>query len=198
MIGLAGFDFQAFNQQCLSSDFYPLNQADDYGLSIVHAKSMQAWRCIGIRHLAAHENGGRHNVFLEVLDEHGKRLGSAGSASSPTSSPTAPIIGWNWADNAPTQTRRLDKPDSEPAADIPLDKNATLTIWVEGDGLDTDYVRGFHARHADECDGNTYGHHSFYVVFQRQTEIIPIIPPLTLGDRVERLERIVEQWTGGR
>ncbi|MCB0123290.1 MAG: hypothetical protein KDE58_13640, partial [Caldilineaceae bacterium] len=66
----------------------------------------------------------------------------------------------------PADPKRLDKPANEPAADIPIEKTMTVTLWLEGDGP-SDQVQGLHTRHDDEEEGNTRGHHSYYIVFQR-------------------------------
>jgi hypothetical protein len=161
MSGLAGFDFQALNQKYMAQ---PANDAASYAASIMRVKSPNAWRCIGIYHLKPEENRGRHNVFIECLDENGNRL-------------RYPIIGWTWVYGGPVQQKRLDKPANEPAADIPIDGQATITLWV-ADELESDVVTELYTRHKDEAPGNTWGHHSYYVVFQRQAGAIVTAPPI--------------------
>ena len=206
-MSVSGFDWQRLNRVALSSLQQPLNQAADYGVNVIKAPTGPAWRCIGIFKLAPQENRGRHNVFLDVLDELGNRT-------------RQPIINWTWYMDAPTQTVRLDKPDGEPAADIPVEKSYTVTLRVNGGGLASDSVGDIHTRHADEGEGNTYGHHSFYVVFQRQPGDIltsPTEKPTTPSDdaltqRVAALEAQMRQaaamlqqqaavlleWSGGK
>jgi hypothetical protein len=192
----AGFDFQRLNQKYLAQ---PANDAVDYGASIVPANSINAWRCIGIHHLTPDENRGRQNVFIDVLDESGNRL-------------RQPIINWTFSFGGPVQQKRLDKPANEPAADIPIDKDATITLWV-ADSLDSDRVGELYTRHRDESPGNMWGHHSFYVVFQRQKAMMPINPPIDppidplggdevlarltkLEEDLFRLKTLLAQWTG--
>ena len=163
-MSVSGFDWQRLNRVALSSLQQPLNQATDYGVNVIKAPAGPAWRCIGVFKLAPQENRGRHNCFVDVLDELGNRT-------------RQPVINWTWYMDAPTQTVRLDKPDNEPAADIPVEKSYTVTLRVNGDGLPSDNVGGIHTRHADEGEGNSWGHHSFYVVFQRQQGNI-ITPPV--------------------
>jgi len=192
-MGLAGFDFQALNRKYLAQ---PANDAANYGASIVKAPAGDAWRCIGIYHLKASENNGRHNVFVEVLDEAGNRTR------------LLPAIKWTWWIDAPTQTLKLDKPDSEPAADIPIDKGATITLHIDGFGLPSDSVGNLHARHNDEGSGNTWGHHSFYVVFQLQRGNVvtpptePEKPPISDGSsqdqRISALETEVKRLTANQ
>jgi hypothetical protein len=163
-MSVSGFDWQRLNRVALSSLQQPLNQAADYGINVIKAPAGPAWRCIGVFKLAPQENKSRRNVFFDVLDELGNRT-------------RQPVINWTWYMDAPTQTVRLDKPDNEPAGDIPVEKSYTVTLRVNGDGLPSDSVGGIHTRHADEGEGNSWGHHSFYVVFQRQQGNI-IAPPI--------------------
>lgn len=166
-MGLAGFDFESLNRQWLAATEQPVNTAERYGV-VVNQIGVDgyAWRCIGVYHLAPEENRGRHNVFVDVLDEQGKRVRNAN-------------IKWRWADDAPQQTRWLDKPDNEPACDVPIDKGATVSLWVDSGALATESVTGIHTRHPDEGTGNTYGHHSYYVVFAKlRTSTAIITPPV--------------------
>lgn len=201
-MSVAGFDWQRLNRVALSTLQPPVNQAAGYGANVVKAPPGPAWRCIGIFHLAPEENRGRHNCFVEVLDEQGDRDRS-------------PIINWTWYMDAPQQTVRLDKPDNEPAVDIPVEKSYTVTLRVNGAGLPSDSVGGIHTRHPDESQGNTFGHHSFYVVFQRQqgSVITPPVKPTDptapeasdLAQRVAVLEadmqslrRLLNEWSAGK
>lgn len=207
-MSVSGFDWQRLNWTALFLLQQPVNQAADYGVNVIKADPGPAWRCIGIFKLTPQENRGRHNVFLDVLDEQGNRT-------------RQPVINWTWYMDAPQQTVRLDKPDNEPAADIPVEESYTVTLRVNGNGLPSDSVGGIHTRHADEGEGSTYGHHSFYVVFQRQQvgilapPVDPVDPPPTddaLAQRVAVLEQQMRQtatmlqqqaallleWSGGK
>lgn len=189
MSGLAGFPFQALNQKYLAS---PSNDAADYGVSIVRAKSLKAYRCIGVYHLTPEQNNRRHHVYIEVLDEQGNRDKS-------------PMLNWTVSTDMPMQSRPLDKPDNEPASDIPMEKWDTVTVRINDGraGGDSDSVGNLHVRHADEGAQNTWGHHSFFLCFQRQADAIitpPIDPPVpvepapatltleSLAQRVAKLE----------
>lgn len=181
---VTGFDFAALNRRYLAT---PANDATAYGVSIVGAQKQSVWRCIGAYHLKPDENRGRHNVYVEVLDESGKRTRNA-------------TIKWRWYTDAPLQTRLLDKPDDEPAADIPLESSMFVSLYLDGDGLPSDNVGNLHSRHGDEKGTggetfNSYGHHSFYIVYQRQKGGVVIDPdPIDTGDsdlakRVATLEK---------
>lgn len=180
--GLAGFDFAALNRRYLAT---PANDATAYGVSIIRAQQQNAWRCIGAYHLKPDENRGRHNVFVEVLDESGKRTRNA-------------TIKWRWYTDAPLQTRLLDKPDDEPAADIPLESSMFVSLYLDGDGLPSDNVGNLHSRHGDEKGSggetfNSYGHHSFYIVFQRQKSGVVITEPPDDSDLAKRVATLEKQ-----
>jgi len=184
-MSLAGFDFQALSRQ-------PANDAANYAVSIAPAGPGTAWRCIGAYHLKPTENNRRNNVFIDVLDEAGNR----------TRQPQIAFTRWI---DAAIELRKLDKPNDEPAADIPIDKGATITLRV-ADAFPSDSVGNIHTRWADEGVNalNSIGHHSFFVCFQlRRRNVItpPIEPPtvpLTLEQRVERLERLWEESQAGK
>jgi hypothetical protein len=78
-----------------------------------------------------------------------------------------------------------------------------VSAWV--DGALSDVVGGIHTRHEDEGDdlapkGNLRGHHSFYVVFQRQAAGVVVKPDpgeepvatVDLSGMISAAESIVE------
>ena len=168
------FDFHQYNQQYLANAQAgkPLiNDAAAYGVEYVpvHVPPGQTyWRIIGIHHLRPEENQGKHNVFFEALNEQGQRV------SNPHS-----WAGWTWEGRKPNERADpvpLDKPSYETAGNIAVHYNQTVSTWIKGlnPGANdlTDAVKNLHTRHADEPSpggglGNTLGHHSFYLVFQR-------------------------------
>lgn len=162
---IAGFDFAAYNRQFMQrTSSAPINDAAAYG-ACVEARQLEPgqiyWRVIGVHHLMPDENRDRHNAFVEVLDEGGSRVKDANLR-----------VGWTWEGKAdgPADSKRLDKPDNEPAADIPIEKNMTASLWLEGAGP-SERVVGVHTRHEDEVGPgggrNSRFHHSYYIVFQR-------------------------------
>ncbi len=113
----------------------PPNDANRYGVQIAPAAVADGaayWKVIGVHHLAPEENRGRHNAFVEALDEGGRRVQDPNLR-----------IGWTWegrhADEA-APPKALDKPASEPAGDVPIEKGMKLELWIEGDGA-SDHVR---------------------------------------------------------
>ena len=164
-IGLAGFDLVAYNTQFMQrAGAAATNDAVNYGAHvepIATAPGQTYWKVIGIHHLTPDENRDRHNAFIVALDEAGHRV-KDGSLR----------VGWIWEGktDGPADPKRLDKPDDEPATDVPIEKNMTVTLWLEGAGS-CERVAGIHTRHEDEVGPgggrNSRFHHSYYIVFQR-------------------------------
>lgn len=177
---VTGFDWRKLNAEFIRN---PENRAEDYGITIAQTdRKGVAWRCIGVYHLTPEENGRRHNIFIDVLNESGQRVSNA-------------RITWGWDDTP--HDLRLAKPDNEPAGDIPIFAGANIWLHVSREFGDGDKVLNIRSTHRDEGTGNTLGHHSFYVVFQRRVVQVdpPVIPPIDppVSDdwesRLQRLER---------
>lgn len=164
-IGLAGFDFEGYNRQFLRrTGAAAANGAERYGarIEIFAAQPGQVyWKVIGIHHLAPDENRDRHNAFIEALDENGRRLKDNNLRVGSI---------WEGKSDGPDRPKPLDKPDGEPAADVPIEKDMTMTIWLEGAGP-SERVTNLHTRHEDEVGPgggrSSRFHHSYYIVFQR-------------------------------
>lgn len=164
-MGLAGFDFLDYNTQFIQrAGVMAVNDATTYGARaepLAPQPGQCYWKVIGIHHLMPDENRDRHNAFIEVLDEAGHRVKDGNLR-----------LGWIWEGktDGPAEPKRLDKPDNEPAADVPIEKNMTVTLWLEGAGP-SERVSGLHTRHEDEVGPaggrNSRFHHSYYIVFQR-------------------------------
>ncbi len=148
------------------------NDATKYGVDTTQPAGPAHYRCIGIHHLTPEENSGNHHAYLDVLDQQGQRIREA-------------QIEWTWIGRRleePAPPPTLDKPDTEPGTNIPIQWAQTISVAVLGHPSDT--VHNLHTRHPDEGDGgNTRGHHSFYVVFQRTDAAggppIDSVPPPT-------------------
>jgi hypothetical protein len=133
----------------------PINDAEAYGVRIVPATvspGSQLWRVTRVHHLTPEENGGRHHIFLDVLDENKQRI--MGSQLRVT---------WQGGEQLVT----IEKPLTEPGGNFPMWKGQVCA--VEAVGLPSDRVENLHTGHPDEAPGNTLFHHSFLVVFQRTT-----------------------------
>jgi hypothetical protein len=168
------FVFQTYNQRYLeniAAGGEPINDAGTYDVRIEQADVPEGepyWRVIGVHHLTPEENRGKHYVFLEALDEEGRRVRD----------PFA-WAGWTWEGRRPEERADpvpLDKPANEPANNIVMYFGQIVTVWLNGlvpDAADpSDRVENLHTNHPDEPGPggelwNSIGHHSFYVVFQR-------------------------------
>src|SRR5688572_14027360 len=143
------------------------NDAAGYGVTItaVPDPTKLHWRVIGVHHLTGPENHGQHNVFVDVLDEQGKRIEQT-------------RLDIFQADGTSRGYMVIDKPPNEPGSNTPMHWNDTLTVIVNRDGLPSEKANGMHTRHPDEGPGTTRGHHSFYVVWQRRRAGGPVTPPV--------------------
>lgn len=171
------------------------NDATKYGVKVRECQAPDGacyWRVIGVHHLSPAENEGNHTILVEALDEEGNRIrGTRNWAASTFENSTA----------AP-KVSPLDKKDYDPAGcDFPMFKEATYSAWIKGHGDKPDLandpserVEKLHTRHADEAPGNTSGHHSFYVVFQRTLKGPTKLDTAAVLEEARRLRD--EQMTG--
>ncbi len=187
------FNHHQYNTQYLLNardNGEPINDAGQkYGVRIVQtdvAEGETYWKVIGVHHLFPRENFSKHHVYLEALDEEGRRI-------------KTPHVwaGWTWEGRHPDERAdpvSLDKPDYETAGNVAMHFAQTVSVWIKGLNRDandkSDTVKGLHTRHPDEPleDGsllNTLGHHSFYVVVQRIRKTASIADGAITG-RVER------------
>jgi hypothetical protein len=149
------------------------NDASPYGVS-VEAIEGAVYEVIGIHHLDQSENVGKHNIYVQVLDQQGER------------NDQVPVL-WTWEGRTDAALMlALDKPLDEPAGNISLDLGQTVSLWIgPASARLSDVASGFHTRHPDEPPGNTIGHHSYLVVFQHLPagggSPPPPIPPAPSG-----------------
>lgn len=131
----------------------PVNDALPYGVTIRPAKVPPGepyWKVVRVHHLTAEENQGHHHLFLEVLDEHGRRVTDAHVRVVSESG---------------EKVIRLAGDERQPAVAFPMEKWAIYDVDVLG--LPSDRVMGLSAAHPDEGKGNESFRHSFLVVWQR-------------------------------
>lgn len=156
------------------------NDAAKYGVTIQPATGPVAWHCIGVHHLTGAENKGNHHIFIDCLDEQDNVLRGLPRILV-QASPQSPVV-----------AVVLDKGFMEPGTNVPVWASDTILCRVEsGDG--SDIISGLHTRHADEEPGNTWGHHSYYVVFRRVGVIVEPPPepePVDCQKYVDTLVKI--------
>lgn len=175
-----------------------------YGVRILPAAVRAGevyWQAVSLRHLAPEENQGRHHVYVDALDEAGRRCRD-----------DVLRIGWTWPGrrpDEPAEMEPLDGPDGEPAGSLDLQRGQAAQAWIQGDGLPSDRVINLHAGHPDESDatgqlGNAYGRHSFHVVFQRTVagagqlgpSVARAVPAAFAFSAWPTEQRLVTQWFG--
>jgi len=149
-----------------------VNAAASYGVTIDPVdvtRTLQYWRVSTVRHLPPDENRGRHHIYVDILDEAGE----------PLRDPDLHLE-WGWIGQQPDEVAppsQFDRSVTEPATNLDMMRGPRYWIKIGGDGLPSDVVRNLHSVHPDETGsngeiGNSIGHHSFSVVFQRTRTIL--------------------------
>ena len=151
------------------------NEARHYGVVIVPAlvlpPSTHYWKAVLVRKLGVGENGGRHAVFVDVFDENGK----------PCRGRSDILVAWGWEGQRADERaapKHLDKPEGEPMAVIDLYPRAKTWVQLISDSVPCERVQGITSALADEGPDVTYGHHSFYVRYQKVAHQIEFKPPV--------------------
>jgi hypothetical protein len=162
------FDHNSYIQQYLdnaAAGNSPINDAEEkYGVLIEPSSVSPGtghWKIIGIHHLTPDENNGKQNFYLHALFENGDPAEGF-------------WVGWQWEGMTPGQNAdpvRLDKPPAqEPMGNIALWGGMKVDAWMLGmssvNNEASDKVLKVHTGHPDEGEGNTWGHHSFFAVWQ--------------------------------
>lgn len=140
----------------------PVNDATAYGVRVVAAEVAHGttyWQAIRVHHLTPEENQGRHHIFVDAVDEEGKRLYGV-----------KVLISWDGG----SEPLVIDKPITEPGANLPMWKWQICS--AEMLDMPSDRVENLRTDHPDEAAGNTMFHHSFEIVFQRTVAVGPAEP----------------------
>lgn len=141
-----------------------INDATAYGVAIAAVDvpvGTAYWRAVRVHHLTPEENHGNHHIYVDALDEDGRRVYGAQAR-----------ITWEGGEQVIT----IDKPPNEPGTNFPMWKWQVCA--VEMLGLPSDRVTNLHTGHPDEPPGagNTLFHHSFHVDFRRSVKTSPAPP----------------------
>lgn len=162
------------------------NLAAVYGVNVSRATGVPAWKAISVRRLSGSENGSKHHVFVKVLKANGDRDRDPSLR-----------IGWTWEGKRPSEPAPpvpLDKPDRGELGhgNVPINPRQKIGVWIIGGAPFSDLVSGMHTGFPDEAPGNTWGHFSYEVVFQRTDEVIES-PPTDPGKPTDPVG-VAELW----
>ena len=193
------YDYNAFDQRCFEN--YQANNPpllpdppqssidggvpEHYGITIQKVGGQEGdlvCYVLGVDHIPCGQNGGRHNAYVQILDDTGKPISGSGEFQG---FPVA--TGWNQS-NGERYTLVLDKPAHE---------RKDMVMWGYGNVYDMEgysrgsgqqdlfqssaKVKGLATTWKDECSDVTYGHHSFYVVLMAGKlggNVEPPVPPV--------------------
>lgn len=146
------------------------HDCDRLGIVIQRSNEAIHARCVVVHLLTKEENGGNHNLYMDVIDENNNRLNNS------------LLRGRNNNINLST---RIDKPPNEFGCNFAMYPQDTISCWVgEVPGLGkipSDVVSGFSTRWGGPIVGNQdYGHISYYVIWQIATTPgePPVEPPI--------------------
>ncbi len=139
----------------------PRNDAADYGV-IIHPirvpEGAAYWRVLHVHHLSPEENRGERAIYIEVLDEEGRRV---------------PNVSVRVRDLRGETVHTLDPNEKRPGLRLEMDEWSIYEVEVEG--LPSEKVLGLSTTHPKEGKGNPENRHSFLVVWQRVTHTRPAV-----------------------
>lgn len=158
-----------------------------------------AWRVVCVYHLSPSENMGKHVIFVDAL-----------TAANEWAYADGLTVQWTWEGRQPGQAAPLklfEKRPPEPRAQVDLYAGQVTSVRInDRAGIPSDVVSGLRSDVQDTGIGNTWGHNSFVVLFQRlASTITPPIDPPTQPDTLEaawaeirKLWAVVNSWNGGK
>ena len=141
-----------------------VNQAEAYDVEVVPIVGLQPgdkyWRVAKVYHVSDDKNDMQFHAFVNVFDENGGELRGNRDIK----------IVWGWENQKPSEPSPavyLEKQRPENMTNIPLFFG--LHVWVSvasSSNYPSEVVKNLHTAHADEGDGNRFGHHSFIIDFE--------------------------------
>lgn len=130
-------------------------------IAAIQLSAAPCWRVVGVWHLSPQQNGGKHNVYADLLDELGRVL----------EPPVDAVLAYSWDGMRPVEAPEpmdFEKKPPEPGANFPIWIGQHVTCWIQGSLPNSDQVANLRSDFPGEGGaGNSFGHQSFYVVFQR-------------------------------
>lgn len=169
------FDHVQYRNNWLADPTNPSNNdAARYGVKVHRVGGEPVWGVVGVHHLTPEENKGKHNIYVDVVDNNNKRY--------PPS--TGVGIGWEWEGRFDTQSapvKPLDKPDWEPHGNVDIYRGMKMRVWISH-AVPSDSVTGLTSDLPDELGPggeiwNSVGHHSFYILFKLYDDGVIVDPP---------------------
>ncbi|MCB0085793.1 MAG: hypothetical protein KDE47_32850 [Caldilineaceae bacterium] len=172
-----------------------MNSAASYGVEIEPTQETgRVWRAVEVRHLSPEENRGKQNIFVDVVDETGRRV--RGNTLR---------IAYQRSSGQTIAFAMLDKSDGPMERGdgvVDIYKHDTIRLWISAPRISgaSDIVSGIHSRHDDEPgpngeNWNSWGHHSFYVKFQLTNGTPVVEPPPVVKSEVEQaIDEIDRAW----
>ena len=97
-----------------------INDAEAYGVRVVPVAApagQTVWRTVRVHHLTPAENGGNHHIYLDLLDEQGRRVNGARAR-----------VTWPGGEQIVT----VDKPPTEPGTNCPMWKKQIYAVEALG------------------------------------------------------------------
>ena len=139
----------------LPADFIPdepRNDARTYGVLVKPSQAQPGevyWQAVLVHHLTPDENRGRHHIFVEVLDEEGRRVNDVQVVIT----------------NGGTRTVKVNTSPKKPAVAFPMGKWDMYEISIAN--APGDRVINVTSAHPAEGKGSPESHHSFLIVWRR-------------------------------
>ncbi|NPA91493.1 MAG: hypothetical protein GXO55_08605 [Chloroflexi bacterium] len=141
----------------------PRNDARSYGVLILPAQvrpGQAYWRVLRVHHLTPEENRGDRALFLDVVDEEGRRVPGA----------RVRVIG-------PQGAREYTLQPDEKAPGVRVEMERWVFYEAEVADGPSERVAALSAAHPAEGKGNPEGRHSFLVVWERVLVPVAEEPP---------------------
>ncbi len=141
------------------------NDAESFDIQVQTFEN-SIWKVIGVHHLSPAENKSMHHLYVDILDKHGRKY--------------ATDVWLRF--QAEGQEPFIQKASSvnRPAGTFPLMGFTAIAISIAGTSLNSvdasEQVMNIHTGHPDDGNdsGNSFAHHSFFVVFMATSLHLPI------------------------
>lgn len=118
------------------------------------------WTVEAVHKLTPDENQGKHHIYIILLNDNHEFIYSP---------PFETKVEYTWEGRREDELApvvALEKKYPEPIANIPMYKGQKITVWIKDSDFGSDSVSGLTVDLPDESTGNTYGHHSYLIVFK--------------------------------